>query len=81
MTGGADGDSFVFQPGAGADRITDFDISQDVLNLRSLHFADAAAALAAFSQTAGGAVFSHGGDTVLLSGIDAADLTAGMLLI
>lgn len=81
LTGGADRDNFVFQAGSGADRITDFDPSQNILNFRGLHFANADEALAAFSQTADGALFSYQGVTVLLSGIDVTQLDASLLFI
>lgn len=81
LTGGADNDMFVFYAGQGTDQITDFELGRDLLNLRAFHFSDAAAAVAAFSQTAEGALFAVGATSILLTGIDWSDLTGSSLLI
>lgn len=70
LTGGAGRDVFIFAATSGDDRIEDFTLGADRLNLRSFGFADAATALAHFSQTDGGASFAFGGASVVLAGVD-----------
>jgi VCBS repeat-containing protein len=69
LTGGGGIDSFVFQAGFGADRITDFDVQEEVLRFSSAVFANRAAALAAASAAGGNTtIAAGGGNTVTLSG-------------
>jgi Ca2+-binding RTX toxin-like protein len=70
LTGGLGRDQFVFTLVSGDDRITDFTFGQDRLNLRAFDFADAAAALSHFTQTAEGASFAFGTVSVVLEGVD-----------
>lgn len=81
LTGDAGNDTFEFYTGLGADKITDFELGHDLLNLRAFHFSDAAAAFAAFSQTAEGVLFAVGDTSILLTGIDLSNLTGSSLLI
>jgi Ca2+-binding RTX toxin-like protein len=81
LSGGLGRDSFVFATKAGQDRVLDFTLGQDTLDLRAYHFATAALALTHVTQGAEGAVFQMGVDSVLLVGVDAAALGAGSLVL
>lgn len=75
-------DTFVFQANGGADTVIDFVANTDALEFNGLGFADAAAALAGFVDTAGGArlSFSDGG-SVLLSGVGVALLDVDDIIV
>ena len=81
LSGGAGRDVFVFAASSGSDRIEDFELGLDKLNLRSFHFADATAALSHFSQSIDGAAFSFGGVSVLLTGVDLTPIDGSALLV
>lgn len=81
LSGGAGRDVFVFAVAGGHDRVEDFTIGDDKLNLRSFNFADDVAALSHFSQSVDGAVFTLGGVTVLLTGVDLALIGGSALLV
>lgn len=74
LTGGAGADRFVFANWEGADRIADFQDGADRILIAgpTTGFADLT-----ITNTAGGALVDwHGGTTILLSGINAAQLSA-----
>ena len=72
LTGGAGKDVFVFAKGAGADTITDFQDGVDriQINIPSVKFADVS-----ISDATDGALVAVGGIRIMLSGIDATQLT------
>ncbi len=81
LTGGAGADVFTFSPGAGEDRITDFDPAEDTLRLvaasdGSFGFADLAALRAAAVVENGNLVISFPGGAggLALTGVDDPDL-------
>ena len=81
LTGGAGADVFTFSPGAGEDRITDFDPAEDTLRLvaasdGSFGFADLAALRAAAVVENGNLVigFPGGAGEITLTGVDDASL-------
>jgi Ca2+-binding RTX toxin-like protein len=74
LTGGGGNDNFIFVTGDGADVITDFNISGDLIrfNGTGLSFADLT-----ITDTGGGALVSYSAsDSILLEGNLAADLGA-----
>ena len=82
LSGGAGADTFVFAAGHGADTITDFTPGADRIDLSA--FADLDG-LASLTLTAAGSdtvldLSAHGGGTVRLQGIAAADLLAADFL-
>ena len=82
LTGGAGADTFVFVAGHGTDTITDFTPGADRIDLSA--FADLGG-LASLTLTAAGSdtvldLSAHGGGTVRLQGIAAADLLAADFL-
>ena len=82
LSGGAGADTFVFAAGHGADTITDFTPGEDRIDLSA--FADLGG-LASLTLTADGSdtvldLSAHGGGTVRLQGIAAADLLAADFL-
>lgn len=80
MTGGAGADVFVFSTSDGAsfgdDTITDFDVSEDVIDLLGLASVDGAGDFSV-TQVGADAVVTVGEDSITLTGVDAADLTSG----
>ena len=92
MSGGLGADTFVFETGAGSDVIAtldidfdtqtataagqDFDVDADIIRLVGFEFSNEADALAQFTDTAEGAVFSADGTDIQLFGVQVADLTA-----
>lgn len=66
LTGGAGQDAFVFRPGDGTDRITDFANGDDVLDLRDFGFATRAHAISQATQLGADVVFSLSGGTVVV---------------
>ena len=77
LFGAAGADRFVFRAGEAFDTILDFDSGVDRLELRGFGFLTAAAARAAFVDTADGLELVRGTSHLLLSGLDAADLLTG----
>ena len=81
LMGGLGQDTFVFQAGEGTDTIAkfdleketiigkDFDASQDILALNGFGYANAADALADFTDGLNGAVFESAGTSVTLYGV------------
>lgn len=76
LFGAAGADRFVFRAGEAFDTILDFATGIDRLELRGFGFASAAAARAAFVDTADGLELVRGTSHLLLEGLDAADLLA-----
>lgn len=81
LTGGAGADTFVFGATSGNDTVTDFDTSEDTLDLSfaSAGFADLASVTAASSETNqdstdGLLIDLGGGQSVFLIGLEVADL-------
>lgn len=83
LTGGDGTDIFVFGAGGGNDVVTDFVAGTDVLMIGAGYgFTDAAAVLAAATETEAGVVVALGtGETVTLQGVALADLTAESVLL
>jgi len=74
-----DFDTFVFKPGHGNDRIGDFNLNEDRIDLSHFNSVTGLADLS-IEQKGGNAVVSVGsqsGDSILLNGVNAADLDAG----
>ncbi len=70
LTGQFGADTFGQNPGDDADRITDFDVTQDILDLRGHGIADFNAFQGLISDTADGALIDLGnGDSILLQGV------------
>ncbi len=75
LTGGKEHDTFLFRPNFGADKITDFNVHQDVIQFDKSLFSSVNAILRHTTNTAGGAVITDThGDTLTLAGI-----TTGLL--
>jgi Ca2+-binding RTX toxin-like protein len=70
-------DTFTFNAGFGANTITDFNTSHDVLQLASVLFPNYAAAMAHTQQVGPNTVMTYdASDTITLSGVAASHLTA-----
>ena len=83
LSGGAGDDTFVFGSGFGHDLIMDFNLTADTLqiasNINATGIADPSDLLSMLSaDTFGNAVITLGSDTITLSGISVADLTANI---
>jgi len=79
FTGGSGSDLFIFASGHGADTITDFSISDDILRLANTEtdFDSLASVQAAATAENGGlSIDLGGGDSLFLNGITLADLAA-----
>lgn len=76
FTGGWGSDVFVFSGGTGRDRVTDFDLTRDQVDLSALGWSETQLASALMQDDGGNAVLDLGeGDaTVLFDGVSAADL-------
>lgn len=88
LTGGAGADLFSFGAGQGTDRITDFDVTEDILRIAgtTTDFTSLADVQAAASDTSvdgvdGLLIDLGGGASVFLDGVSAADLESIILLI
>ncbi len=81
LTGGGGADVFVFAPGGGHDRITDFTNGSDHINLTAYAFTNFAAAQSHFAAEGGNLMFSLGGDTLRIDGLTLAALDAGDLIL
>lgn len=78
LSGGSENDTFVFQTGHGDDIITDFNLSNDSLDLTetAAGFTNAEEVLAAATDTEEGLLIDlSGGDSLLLSDISADDIS------
>ncbi|MBS7542957.1 cadherin-like domain-containing protein [Ancylobacter oerskovii] len=79
LTGGLGADSFVFQPGAGADIVTDFTAGEDLIAFSGLDFASFDEVVAAMLDTAEGVVIQlddSGDNLVLVEDMTKARFTA-----
>ncbi len=79
LTGGVGNDTFVFSQNSGDDRITDFDTSEDVLDLSNTvtDFTDTASLeSAATNQNGGVNIDLGGGNGLFLEGVSVADLSS-----
>ena len=78
IIGSSGNDLFVFAPGFGADTVTDFDANpvggQDLIDLTAYHITNFAASV----TISGGAtaVVTIGGETITLTGVNAANVTS-----
>jgi Ca2+-binding RTX toxin-like protein len=81
MTGGLGADTFVLTAQIGRDTVTDYLRGTDDLDLGAFNFASLAAAKAAFTQVAGGALLKVGAIEVLITGLDASLLQAGDVIL
>ena len=81
MTGGLGADTFVLTAQIGRDTVTDYLRGTDDLDLGAFNFASLAAAKAAFTQVAGGALLKVGAIEVLVQGLDASLLQAGDVIL
>ncbi|CAN7439081.1 hypothetical protein [Rhizobium sp. LjRoot254] len=76
MTGGLDQDTFVFAKGGGDDRILDFDIATDLLDLSKWDGVETLARVRAHAREEhGGLMIEAGSDSLFLAGIDKNDVT------
>jgi Ca2+-binding RTX toxin-like protein len=73
LEGGSGKDIFVLQPHSGTDTVTDFEIGQDVLEIRG--GAQTFAALEIRQSNDGAVIFYHEDNQLILLGIDATKLT------
>ncbi|UWR47293.1 DUF4347 domain-containing protein [Phaeobacter inhibens] len=81
LRGGAGRDTFIFASGRGNDRISDFNVQDDQLNLRGFSFTDREQALAFGMQSDGDFIFSfEDGSTLTLHNISLADLNEAVFL-
>lgn len=78
MFGGADGDTFQFLNGFGVDRVADFEVGIDVINLASVSGITSYADLTGnhLADGANGAVISVDGDSIVLSGVTVSELSS-----
>ena len=80
LIGGAGNDRFIFTDGWDNDTVTDFEDGSDLLDFRSVTGVSGIADLTIADDGSGNAVISFGGDSVTLTGIDIADITAADFL-
>jgi Ca2+-binding RTX toxin-like protein len=79
LTGGGGSDTFVFNPGFGKDKVTDFNVSQDTLLFDHTLLAQAMASQLisqAHDSSAGAVIVVDKADTVTLEGVTVAQLAA-----
>ena len=82
LTGQFSSDRFVHAPGDNNDRITDFNVNEDFLDLTAHGFANFGEVLALMSDTARGALLDlDGADSILFEGILANTIGAEDVLI
>lgn len=81
LTGGKGADVLVFATGAGADRVKDFDVGTDRIDLSAFGFARPAGALSHFADVGGNCVFTDGTDSLTLENTSLAQLTALALIL
>ena len=81
LRGEAGADIFVFQTGANIDRIRDWQDDSDHIDLTSYNFADATTALTQFIQQGANVRFVDGSDTLVIEGVQLADITAADLIL
>jgi hypothetical protein len=75
LTGGADSDTFVFTPGSGVDRITDFEVGVDRLKI-----AGSTGHASAVDTAEGVELHFSSGDVIELVGVDPAEVDPGLFL-
>jgi Ca2+-binding RTX toxin-like protein len=80
LAGGADGDFFDFHDNWGNDRITDFQIGLDKLNMQNVTGLDSFSQLS-IHAVSGGTAIDFGGNSIVLSGVQVQNVTADMFLI
>ncbi len=78
LTGGEGADRFIFAAGDGTDRVTDFTVGTDLIELQGFGLDDVAAVLAHLHVRGGSTLLANEeGDEILLVGVAAASLGAG----
>ncbi|MEM6381985.1 MAG: calcium-binding protein [Pseudomonadota bacterium] len=80
LTGGAYADTFVFAPGFGNDRVTDFEDNLDQLDLTGFGFNSVEEALSFASTVAGDVVFTFGADTFTIENATQSHLSDDILI-
>ena len=80
LTGSAGGDFFDFHDNWGNDRITDFQIGLDKLNMQNVTGLDSFSQLS-IHAVSGGTAIDFGGNSIVLSGVQVQNVTADMFLI
>lgn len=79
LIGGAGADTFIFVPGTGADKIFDFSTAEDVIDLRGFQLSGFDAV--AMTETTNGASLAVEDISILVRGVEVADLGADQFLI
>ena len=80
LIGGAGNDRFIFTDDWGQDTITDFEDGADLMDFRTVTGVDDISDLAISMNANGDAVITFGTDTITLTGIDPANITAADFL-
>ena len=83
LSGGSGSDTFIFKLGQGNDTITDFQAGSavsDVIQLAKSAFANFSAVLSHATDTDGGVEIAYGSNTILLAGVEKAELHANDFL-
>lgn len=81
ITLGSGGDTYVYAPNGGNDTITDFNTSQDFVDLTAFTAAEATAAFNGRTSISGGTQINIGGGSIYFSGIATAALTIGRFIV
>lgn len=81
ITLGAGSDTFVYGVGGGNDTITDFNTSQDFVDLTAFSSAQVTAAFNGRVGISGGTQISIGGGTIFFAGVSPAALTIGRFIV
>ena len=82
LVGGADDDTFVYEQGGGSDRILDFQVDDDLLDLTDFDFADAEEVLDLAREVGRSTVIDFGnGDQIVLLGVNLAELSEDAFLV
>ncbi len=74
-------DTFVFAPTDGHDQLTGFEHAIDRLDLRAFHFASFDAAASHFATQTGGLLFTLASDSIAITGLTLAQLSAADLIL